>query len=324
MAFYQLHGITLAASIPLRAVLPPGLPPADVTFTIEAVAPWSATQWKAARRVGGRPPRATLWQSGSQFCLREPGVADAYIYNDRIVYHSQGSVSPAVIELRLLGPLLSLWLDRRGVANLHAAAVVLADRAHVFLATNGGGKSSLAAGLIANGASLLSDDLVALSPTLPRHVSPGSPQMRFWPDAADHFFGDHRPFPLVHPDYTKRWVTLGREWGRWSATPAPLAAIYLPSRAAPGGPSETRLEPLPPLEAVVTLMRHTFSARFLPTDLQAERLAFFTQLVSEVPVLRLHYPSGYDRLPFVVRTLRHSAESTLAAHHGEPALETTG
>lgn len=301
MAFYRLHGFTLATRVPLQADLSPGQPPADVTFTLVEAAPWSPAEWEAARCVGGTPPHATLWQSGSEFCLREPGVADAYINTDTIAYHRRGPVSDTVIELRLLGPLFSLWLDRRGVANLHAAAVVLGGRAHVFLATNGGGKSSLAAGLVAAGASLLSDDLVALSPAAPVRVEPGSPQMRFWPDAADHFFGDHRSFPLVHPDYSKRRVSLDHNSGRWAPGPAPLAATYLPKRVAEAEPEETRLVPLPPREAVLALMRHTFSARFLPTDLQADRLAFFTRLVAEVPVLRFRYPSGYDRLAEVVQ-----------------------
>ncbi|MCZ7568525.1 MAG: hypothetical protein M5U01_08040 [Ardenticatenaceae bacterium] len=324
MAFYRLHGVTLATDVPLRALLPPGRPPADVTFILAEVAPWPAAVWSAARCVGGAPPHTALWQSGAALCLREPGVADAYIGTDTIVYHPSTPASQAVIELRLLGPLLSLWLDRRGVANLHAAAVVLAGRAHMFLATNGGGKSSLAAGLVAAGASLLSDDLVALSPTAPVQIAPGSPQLRFWPDTGDHFFGDHRSFPLVHPNYTKRWVTFGRDWGRWSASPAPLAAIYLPERAGPGEQSETRLAQLPPRAAVLALIRHTFSARFLPTDLQADRLAFFTQLVGEIPILRLHYPGGYDRLPIVAQALLRSAEGATRPHEGEPARETAG
>src|SRR5947199_409549 len=60
-------------------------------------------------------------------------------------------------ELRVLGPVMSYWLERHGLLTLHAAAVEVGSGAVAFVSRHGGGKSGLGAGMIATGASLLAD-----------------------------------------------------------------------------------------------------------------------------------------------------------------------
>ena len=64
--------------------------------------------------------------------------------------------------MRLLGPVIAYWLERAALPVLHASAVAVGGEAAAFLAGSTGGKSSLAAALVAAGCPLLSDDLVAI------------------------------------------------------------------------------------------------------------------------------------------------------------------
>lgn len=274
---------------------------------------WDAAAWASARPLSRGAVLGIglqVWQWGEALCLREAGVADFYIDGAAIHCHLQNPEYEYIVEIRLLGPVLSFWLEWQGIPNLHAAAAVVAGQAHLFLATNGGGKSSLVAGLVGAGATLLSDDIVPLRQGGGGTIwaEPGYPRMRFWPDAARHFVGDPERFPIVHPRYEKRWVPIGPEgWGKMADGTVPLAAIYLPARDPDA--AETSRERIEPRDAVLHLLTHSFSARRLPARLQADRLSFFSQVVARVPVWTLRYPDGYERLPDVVASLLTGAAS---------------
>jgi len=62
----------------------------------------------------------------------------------------------------LCAQVLPLAATLQGFELLHASAVVLGDRVIAFVAESGGGKTSLALALLARGASLVTDDVLAL------------------------------------------------------------------------------------------------------------------------------------------------------------------
>jgi hypothetical protein len=206
-------------------------------------------------------------------------------------------------EARLLGPVLSYWLERRGLTTLHASAVAVDGQAVAFLSRHGGGKSGLAAAMVQAGHPLLTDDLLAIEETGDRwEVRPAYPEMRMWPDEAAHFVGPPENLPLVQAGSEKRRVTIDA----FLNTPAPLSRIFLASRR-PETEGEIEIHPLSRSEALIELVRHSFSPRLMEAaGLQPARLDRLARLVRSVPVHRLVYPSGFDRLPLVVASIINS------------------
>jgi len=212
-----------------------------------------------------------------------------------------------MVEIYLLGTTFATWLELRGVPALHASAVVVGDRAAAFLAAPGSGKSSLATAFMQEGHPLLTDDVLAVGREGGSYVGhPGYPQLRVWPDQAERLLGHYEDLELVHPAYSKRRLPVGESgFGTFCEASRPLACVYLPERRDPsdcGG--HTEITAASPREGLMALVGHSFVVGIVEAlGLHAERLGFFSEMVSRVPVRRVVYPSGYDRLPEVRRAI---------------------
>jgi hypothetical protein len=232
-----------------------------------------------------------------------PGVADFYLLPGRIDCHLLAPEHEHLVEIRLLGPVFSYWLERRGLPTLHASAVDAGGRVVAFLSSHGGGKTGLAAAMMRAGCPLLTDDVLPLEERERIFLGrPGYPQMRMWPDEADWFLGGSEDLALVHPAFSKRRVPVGPDgFGAFQGSTLPLACLYIPERRT-DGPVEIR--DVPPREAFLELVRHSFSPHLVQAaGLQERRADLFARLVGQIPVRRLLYPSGFERLPEVVEGL---------------------
>jgi len=240
--------------------------------------------------------------------LRFTEAADLYIWPQEIVCHLLDPAYDHMVEIYLLGLALSLWLELQGIPALHASAVVVEDRAVGFLATNSGGKSSLAAALMQAGYPLLTDDILPIERRQDTFWGrPGYPQMRMWPDQAQHFLGYYEDLDIVHPAYTKRRVPVGDDGlGVFCHVPQPLACLYIPERRDPDAreTQEVEIKPILGAEALTALLGQSFALHIVEAlGLQASRFRFFASLASQVPMRRLAYPEGSDQLPRVRRAI---------------------
>jgi len=148
---------------------------------------------------------------------------------------------------------------------------------------------------------LLTDDFLAVSlPGEEAVAHPGFPQMRMWPDLANHFLGGHAHLPLVVPETDKRRVAVGEEaFGTFCTDDTPLSRLYLPERVD-DSQAPIHVEPIPPQQALIELVRESFLSTVLEkAGLHRERFARLVSLVGHTPMARLVYPSGLDRLPEV-------------------------
>jgi hypothetical protein len=173
------------------------------------------------------------------------------------------------------------------------------------MSRHGGGKSGLAAAMVQAGFPLLTDDLLVLDEREERwEVRPAYPEMRMWPDEAAHFAGPPEALPLVQSDSEKRRVAIGDGgFGSFLDASTPLSCIYLASRR-PEMDGGAEIQPVSRSEALIELVRHSFSPRLVEAaGLQPARLDRLARLVRAVPVRRLVYPSGFDRLPEVVKLM---------------------
>lgn len=305
MPEYAVYGITLATDFPFRWPLVRGKGLPDLRFECVADPPlevrWGDVRPAHEVAMEGREdrPHVLYYRMDGFDAVRIPEASDHYVFPDRIVCHLHDPALAYLVEIQLLGMVLAVWLERRGIPTLHASAVAMGGEAVAFLGLPAGGKTTATAALLAQGHPLLVDDLLALDigedGVLARS---GYPMLRLWPDQAAHFLGDHEHLPLVHPRYTKRRVLVGRDLGVFRKEPAPLRRIYLPTRTIGG---DVSVEPVSSRDAVLELVRHSFLREAVHgLGLAGERLRALTRLLGTVDVTRLRYPSGFGRLPELV------------------------
>lgn len=315
---YSLYGFNLASDFPFANRLMRGTGDPDLTFRLTDTPPVSG--WKADAPAFATSPELDgveesllyVYSRGGYHVLRCTDVADYYLWPDGIACHLLDPAYDYLVEIYLLGVAFSLWLELRGVPALHASAVAVEGRAAVFLATNHGGKSSLAASLMQVGYPLLTDDVLPVERREETYVArPGYPQMRMWPGQAHYFLGRYEDLEVVHPAYSKRRVPVGEGGlGAFHEEPAPLACLYLPERRDPAEwGTKTEVNRISRVEALISLVGQSFIPHTVEAlGLQPQRLDFFASLVSELPVRRIVYPEGYDLLPEV----RHAILSDLS------------
>jgi hypothetical protein len=308
MATHRLFGLGLASDFPFASRLVAAAGKADVTFTFAGTLsspgePLPAPVYVSRLRTARGESNCTFHRLGDRDVLRFPGVGDFALEAHRISCRAAAPADMAAVEIHLLGTVLCCWLERAGTPCLHASAVVTGGGAVGFLSHNGGGKSTLAAAMVAGGCPLLSDDVVAVEECASGFCGHhGYPQMRLWPEEARHFCGATASLPRLHADTTKLRVPVGAGgFGTFDDAKRPLSRFYLPVRrpAADGDPS-VRLETLSPRDAVIELVRHSFVAALVEAaGWQPRRLDLFARLALAVPVKRLTYPSGLEHLPAV-------------------------
>lgn len=308
MKSFRLHGLTLTSDFPFVTPLPesslPGElalrchPPARSPFTDLRGSPLyrSPLQTNTAESV------SSLYRVDGSPLLYFAGVGDFHCPPGRIEVYPLPGCADVWLELRLLGAVLPFLLESRGTPTLHASAIEVGGRCLAFLSGNGGGKTSLAAAGLAAGASLLTDDLLAIHSVNGRCIGqPGFPQMRMWPQLADHFLPDIGHLEPVLPELDKRRVPIGPGGlGRFQSRPQTLAGLYLAERRAETG-GGIHIEPVGPARALMQLVRHSFTPYVVEAlGWQKRRLTSFERMLDTVPVKTLSYPSGFEHLPGVV------------------------
>jgi hypothetical protein len=240
-------------------------------------------------------------QAGAWFWWERAGTCHVRSSNDRVDVFLDPDASQRALALMLIGQVAGLLMVRRGIPCLHASAVVVDGKAVAFIAPPGHGKSTLAAGFVRRGASLLTDDVLPLvrgsdagRGEIVGH--PSLPLMKVWHDTARHELDlDFEP-PAAGPLVEKPLVA-DRERLRFAERPAPLRAIYVVNRYDPVAASTTavRSERLGPREAITALIAQTYRADVLTPAEMAGLLPIYAQLAARAPVRLLSYPSGFDR-----------------------------
>jgi hypothetical protein len=295
MFSYLAYGLKIRASFPLPELpIGNGAPP-DVTI---------------ARGKIDRPPPQTA-ADGSYFSM---SGGEAYLYWDEvggflvregreIIVDPLTMTEEHIIRLPLLGTVLSAAICQRGFPGFHGSAVEINGQAIAFLGHRGSGKSTMAAGLYARGHNLLTDDLVVVKdldqPTGPTIV-PSFPQLKLFPEAARASLGDDpESLPRLISGFDKR---ARRITDGFAQDPVPLRALYLLEND-----SSISIEPVPPQETLVHVVRHSYAARIFNKWLTGPRAAaHFRQcadLVRQVPIYVLKRPRALDQLPQVAELL---------------------
>jgi hypothetical protein len=203
-----------------------------------------------------------------------------FVYGKRASFHlsADGSVLRCAVaepddpawQRLFLDTILWSCSQLRGFELLHASTVCWPDGAVAVVSTTGGGKTSLAAELLGRGATLLSDDVLALDRVDGRLAGhPGPPVMNVPLTAAPGLGRELAHFP------DERWVAIDGV----AREPRPLAAICLLERR-PGAELSLERRRSTPLD----LLPHVFQGG--PRG-DAARFELVSDIATEVPVFRL-------------------------------------
>jgi hypothetical protein len=312
---YQIFGIKMASDYEFANKLAGASGVPDIVFCcVNELNPSIDLDWHSIRPIytGQRllysgEPRLSIYRLKECDIVHFAGIVDFYLWPDVIISHLLDPSYRYLVEIRLLGEVLSLWLELHGIPALHASAIVKngnGGKTAAFLSTNKGGKSVLAATLMQGGHPLLTDDILAVEECGSIFFGrSGYPQMRMWPGEAERFLGHYHDLEIVHPRYSKRRVPVGFDGlGSFHGGAAPLAVLYLPHRME--SPTDIEIETLSPKDSIIELIRNSFSARIVEAlGLSALRMSFLSRLAMRVPMRRLVYPSGFQHLPQVRKAI---------------------
>lgn len=310
---FRAFGLTIACNRPLPGWLPHAAGSPDLTLSFSSTQPleWDLAQPKIAYSGRNKDQQGksilTIYLLETCLVMRFLGMADFYIWRDRVVCYEQQDVPAHTMNSLLFANVLPFWLELNGFVTIHASAICVADQAIAFIAHSRNGKSALAASMLQEGCSLLTDDVL---PVIRREAGvwayPGYPAMRLWPSEAEHFLVDYEELELVHPEFSKRYVPMKEVgFGDFCDHPRPLGRIYiLERREASDLPDGLTIKSVSHRDAMIELLRYTFvTSQAEAVGLAPERFDFLARLAQSVPVRRLIYPSGHEYLSQVCRAI---------------------
>ncbi len=166
---YRCAGLRIASEIPLDVTEIPGADPTDVDVSV-VLGEWRNTPFTppsediVAELYEDGYPRYIFCRVGDGFVGRIMGVADFEIDGNfsRVVCHPAPGGPEGVLPIIVVGSILAFLLVRRGCFVLHASAVAVDDQVLAFVGVSGQGKSTVAALFCAEGAELVTDDVLPL------------------------------------------------------------------------------------------------------------------------------------------------------------------
>lgn len=300
---YQLYGVVVESEVPFTAPIPPATASPHIRISRLSEPPEATGERLSALPSGSEAPLIELQRTGAVYRLHIEGAGVYAISQEEIRYWPADSGPRA--EIHLVGIAMAIWLELVGVLALHGSGVVVDGHAIGILGANRSGKSSLALHLMSLGATLLSDDLLAIRlQDGYTEVAPGYPQVRLWPQEAEALVGSAQGFERAHPDFEKLRIPLSAvNLSELAEGAAPLSALYVLDEKTGSGEGELSLQ-----QAVIEMTRHSFAASFLSAlGVQQSRLARLASLARSVPITWLAPDRGGA-------TLQKMAEMVLGAH----------
>lgn len=277
---YQLYGVVLESEVPLTAPLPTATDSPDIRISRLAEPPEAKGERLSSLPPGSETPLIELRRTGDVYRLHIEGAGVYAISREGISYWPVDRGPRA--EIHLIGIAMAIWLELAGVLALHGSGVVVDGRAIGLLGGNRSGKSSLALHLMGLGATLLSDDLLAIRQQGGSiEAAPAYPQVRLWPQEAEGLVGTAQGFERAHPDFDKLRIPLSAvNLGEFAEGAVPLEALYVLDDPTGSGEGGLSLQ-----QAVIEMTRHSFAASFLSAlGVQQSRLARLASLARSVPV----------------------------------------
>lgn len=235
----------------------------------------------------------------------------------RIEVSAMPGVSEDTLRLPLLGAATAVLLQQRGLFALHGSAIDVGGRAVIFVGHKGQGKSTLASALYGRGHAVIADDIVVVdaleavdadADSCTFEVRPAFPQFKLVPDSLKAALGhEEEDLPLVSPILDKR-AFRARE--RFATHSLPLARLYVLQDG------DWDFSPLPPQEALLQIITHSYSARFgkllISGAAAAPHFTMCSRLAGSGLARRAQRPRDLSHLQHAAQRVEEDVETDLA------------
>lgn len=230
------------------------------------------------------------------YLLRFPGLADYELDTtaESVRCIPVPGVSADTVWHLYYNQVLPLALSHQGQLVFHASAVEIEGRAVAFLGASGKGKSTLAASFASSGSPFLTDDGLVLehSDAAGWRALPSQPSIRLWGDSQRALVAEGAPAaPAL--EFTTKGRFLSNPALAHSNEPRPLKCLYF---LGDGSAQEPTLQRLPPSEALIELVKHSFLLDIDERQMLAAHFDELVSLVAKVPCVRFDYPRKFDTL----------------------------
>lgn len=187
------------------------------------------------------------------------------------------------------GPVISLWLAATGRPSLHASAVALGERAVLFAGSSGAGKTTLAAALVATGATAVTDDIARLEDVDGRlvcHPGPGRLRLREGAVGLVPAITEQAASTTVAQTADGRTAVAPRS----VTEPVEVGIVCVPTLDRDA--TEVSVDRLRGVGAVTALMARPRVATLLEGEWSARVFRFCSTIAMTVPVWEVRVPWG--------------------------------
>lgn len=281
--YYRAYGLNIASEIPVT-----GFQKNENILQPDAI----IREGSVPERIDPVINEGILFQSNDhEYLLKVDTIASYYVRNgSEITVQKNKDSSTHEVSAFLIGSAFGALIHQRGLLPLHASTVVFENKCLVFMGISGAGKTTLAAGLIKEGALFVADDISVIDFSGQRPaVIPAFPSIKIWKDSLNHLQIENSGLNRVRDEIDKFYLPIER----YVNIPQPVDIMVALSTH---NKSELQLNTVEGIDKFQLVKRHTYLFRGIPkTGLEINHFRQATRLVSEVPLFRLVRPdSGFD------------------------------
>ena len=292
----RAFGVVVESRTPLPGLI------ADTNGTEARLVEWQAVEGELAvgglaepealvdrRHPDGRPFMSIEHDPDLGYRIAAPGFGTHLVADDGALIRSSLLPETGDVWQRLFfAQALPLAAALNGFALFHASAVVIEGHAHAFVGLSGSGKSSIAARLVARGARMLTDDVLALEPAdgeVRAHAGPA--RISIERSELDGLGADERERlgePLETPTEDGKIQLETRP----EAGPVPLGGLFLLSRSSEGGVAVKR----DPENRTQSLLAAAFLGYLMLPSRLALHLEVCARIAASIPTFLVEIGEG--------------------------------
>lgn len=303
---YAVYGVTIRSDLELEILDQVSAPSGGADITVKRVTGIVRSSHEFEPHFDIQPDIQYFhWTAIGAFIIEADG---------NVLVELHEGISDLLASHALLGLVMSVVLERRGVLCLHASAVEVAGRAVVFMGDKGAGKSTTTGAMLAKGHSPITDDLVpVLNTDTSPVIYPGFSSTKLYPDSVKALgMRDEETDREIHFSTEKKQKEFSVPLVK-SGVPAGALCVLCRSKDV----TRVSFKRLAAHEALQIIMRFTFKARYGETKLGRDSLIMHMKhcagLAATVPVYNLFIPDDLAQLDVLGDAIEAHILSELAS-----------
>jgi hypothetical protein len=213
--------------------------------------------------------------------------------HDEVIAIPAGDVPFEVVEDEFQRTVWPTALQLKGWEVLHGSAIQTANGVVAFCALSETGKSTIAYALTQRGHPLWADDAILLNISSEKIIASMMPfQVRLRPASASYF--GH-----VASESDTLFGRVRRE-GKKSHEQSSLKAVCLLEKLPDDSPDTLNITTVSATEALPELLKHAIYFSSQDKERKREMMGHYLSLAMRVPIFRVGFRHGFDKLPAIL------------------------